>query len=83
MANPIVDATQVIIDDRDANILYSNGDWGWGGTQSEYNGTTQGAGAAGATAIYTFNGEPNLASLNRYSLNNLSRVLHCGVRKHT
>jgi hypothetical protein len=80
MAHPIVDATQVIIDDRDANILYSNGDWGWGGTQSEYNGTTQGAGAAGATATYKFNGEPNVARLHRHYLKNLSRDLHCGIR---
>lgn len=51
------DRTSVIVDDSSSRISYSSTGWGLGGTPNEFNGTTHGTDAPGASATFRFNGK--------------------------
>jgi hypothetical protein len=57
MANPQINSSQAIVDDRDPRIVFT-GDWSLAGVSQEYNTSEHGTRSKGAMAQFSFNGEP-------------------------
>jgi hypothetical protein len=56
MANPQINSSQAIVDDRDPRIVFS-GHWFLNGVSQEYNTSEHGTMSNGATAQFSFNGK--------------------------
>jgi hypothetical protein len=56
MANPPINSSQAIVDDRDPRIVFT-GNWFLNGVSQEYNTSEHGTTSNGATAQFSFNGK--------------------------